>query len=184
MLNRILKTLACVALVALVVLRSANPAAALTLPTSVTITHSYTTPHLAFIGPLVTELLAGWGAEAAATSAIEAAGATAARSAATEAADLAATFRAAAGTAGGFEIALAGSMRVDAAVLKNAIDIGSGLMFADLTARDLYGVYTAYKEAKATSGKPLDPCTPITIHPEGSDRSFTVFDSETCPSLQ
>jgi hypothetical protein len=203
MVKRFLKAITCLALTTVIIFQTSNPVAALPLSSSFATTQLYATPHLAFIVPFVTKLLAKWVTEAfgtnvarlAATEAAEVVGTNAAKSAATEVAEVVgtnaaksaaikgaetATVKAAAGTAGGLELALAGSIRIDAAVLRNAMKTGGSLMFAGMTAHDIYDVYTAYKEAKVYSGKFLNPCTPITIHLNGSDKSFTVYDDEMC----
>ncbi|MBD2773871.1 hypothetical protein [Iningainema tapete] len=139
--------------------------------------------HLAF-WPLVIKLLEGLGLAAeSAVAEVTAAEVAAAASevTATEAAE-AATFRAVAGTANGIEVALAGSLKIDAATLRNALNVG-GFVGADLTARVLYNVYTKYQEHRQAAGMPLNPCKPIIIRPEGSDKSFSIYDSEACPSI-
>jgi hypothetical protein len=78
-----------------------------------------------------------------------------------------------------------GRVKVSSAALNDAIHHGKNLLAMGVSvdlAKQLYESYNTYRERQVKAGKPVDPCTPVLIYPDGSDRAFSIYDSEACPS--
>ncbi|KAM3092307.1 hypothetical protein ACKFKG_22890 [Phormidesmis sp. 146-35] len=78
-----------------------------------------------------------------------------------------------------------GRVKVSSAALNDAMHHGKNLLAMGVSvdlARQLYESYNTYRETQAKAGNSVDPCKPVLIYPDGSDRAFSVYDSESCPS--
>jgi hypothetical protein len=63
---------------------------------------------------------------------------------------------------------------------------GSKILITSLIANDIVKetmkVYNKYKETRLKAGNPINPCKPVTIRPQDSDKVYDVYDSDACSS--
>lgn len=80
-----------------------------------------------------------------------------------------------------------GRVKISSAALNDAMNHTHNLLALGVSvelAKQLYESYNIYKEVRADAGNPVDPCKPLLIHPDGSDRTFSIYDSESCSSAE